>query len=517
MFQRFAFRPSRHRETAPSGASGRRRPWLRFASLQGTFLAIIVPMVLLITSGFFALTAYFDYREALENVARKQARMMATQAIILAEPVARRDETQVALLVAAMIADPDIVAVGVLDADSRPIATFGEPLPAAALRGERFAGVRREVLTFVADRRTETVGHLLTQTTDRRASADLRRRLQGVAILTGLLTLAVVFAVNIGFRLTLGEPLRRLLGSIRRSGDGDRGVPVDWESRDELGQVIAAFNDMQARQARYEARLRTVNETLELRVAERTAELVTARNAAEQASRAKDVFLANISHELRTPLNAVIGFGDLIANQAHGPTGDERYLDYAGNIARSGRHLLDLINDLLTYSKIEAGHMQLEETPTSIADTIDQAVGIVRAAGGLRDRHVDVAVPDDMPPVNADTRRILQILINLVSNAGKFTHSDGHIRLSAGRDADGAWFKVDDDGIGLSAEEIEIALSPFMQVDASFNRRFEGTGLGLPLARRLAELHGGCLTIDSAAGEGTSVKVRLPAHRLLLG
>ncbi len=514
MFQRFAFRPPSEDKTPPADPAARHRPFFRFASLQGTFLAIIIPLVVLITGGFFTLGAYLDFRDGLEAVARKQGRLMATQAIILAEPVARRDESQVALLVAAMIADPDIIAVAVLDETFAPVATFGEPLPQPALEGRAMADVRRETLTYVTDTQSATVGYLLTQATDRRIRAELKGRIQQIAVLSGLLTLAIVIAVNIGFRLTLGEPLRRLMGKIRESGEGDNSGPVDWQSPDELGQVIDAFNQMQERQARYETRLRNMNETLELRVAERTAELVTARNAAEQANRAKDIFLANISHELRTPLNAVIGFGDLIANTSHGPLGDPRYVDYARNISGSGRHLLDLINDLLTFSKIEAGQMQLADEPVSIDSCFRQAIEIVGGAGGLKDRHVKQEVPADMPVLRGDHRRILQILINLVSNAGKFTHAGGRVHLKAGHDRSAAWFQVIDDGIGLSREGIETALEPFGQVDANFNRRFEGTGLGLPLARRLAELHDGRLEITSSPGAGTTVTVTLPADRL---
>src|SRR5438477_7331601 len=239
-----------------------------------------------------------------------------------------------------------------------------------------------------------------------------------------------------------------------------------------------------------------------------------AKLAAEAANVAKSQFLANMSHELRTPLNAIIGFSDMLTS---GLTGElhAQQLEYSRIINQSGQHLLEIVNDLLDLAKIDAGKFPLEadETdPYQVADACIEFVQEAAQAGGLQ---LSVECEPGLPAVIADERRLKQVLLNLLANAIKFTGTGGSVVLAVRRTADaGIVFEVRDTGVGMTTEEITIAMQPFGQLDTGFNRRHDGTGLGLPLARSLVELHGGSLRIDSQKGRGTTVAVLLSAVRI---
>jgi signal transduction histidine kinase len=244
-------------------------------------------------------------------------------------------------------------------------------------------------------------------------------------------------------------------------------------------------------------------------------QLIEAKNSAEAASRAKSEFLANMSHELRTPLNAIIGFSEILRQEGLGPLGHASYRDYVRDVHESGVHLLKIINDILDLSKIEVGRLTLNEVPIDVRDTVESCLRIVRertANAGL-DLIADFA--PDLPTLNADERMVKQVLLNLLSNAIKFTPR-GSVHVTAGVAAnDGVYISVIDTGIGIAPEDIEKALMPFVQIDSSLQRKYAGTGLGLPLARSMIEHHGGSFEIASKIGEGTAITVRFPPGRSL--
>jgi len=244
-------------------------------------------------------------------------------------------------------------------------------------------------------------------------------------------------------------------------------------------------------------------------------ELENSRIAAEESSRVKSQFMANMSHELRTPLNAIIGFSEVIRDALVGPVA-ARYKDYARDIHSSGRHLLGLINDVLDLSKIELGRLELHEEPVVLAKLVNDCERLIAERVRASNLELAIDLPADLPLLRGDELRLKQVVLNLLSNAVKFTPPGGRITLSARMTAEsGIVLAVADTGIGMKPEEIPIALEPFRQIDSALNRRYEGTGLGLPLARTLVELHGGMLNISSTPGQGTTVTVALPAARII--
>ena len=246
--------------------------------------------------------------------------------------------------------------------------------------------------------------------------------------------------------------------------------------------------------------------------------IVTAQEEAVLANRAKSEFLANMSHELRTPLNAIIGFADLIGAESFGPLGDARYRDYAQDISDSGKHLLALINDILDLSKIESGRMELQEENIDIADTVRSCLRFM----GERARNGELELVAEIDEttislLRADPRMLKQILFNMLSNAIKFTPPGGKVTIRAWHNRQSGYIiQVEDTGIGIALDDIPKALSRFGQIDSALGRKYEGTGLGLPLTKSLAELHGGSLDLQSEVGVGTTVTVRFPAGRLLV-
>ena len=237
-----------------------------------------------------------------------------------------------------------------------------------------------------------------------------------------------------------------------------------------------------------------------------------ASRAAEQANRAKSQFLANMSHELRTPLNAIIGFSDILEQQLFGRFEFERHRDYARLIRSSGEHLLEVVNSILDMSKIEAGRFEIHVEPVPVAGLVESAIEMMSHQIASRHLRLERRIEPGLPDLLADRRACRQILLNLLSNAAKFTEAGGTVMISAREGQGGIVIEVADTGIGISADDLPRLGTPFVQADADINRRYEGTGLGLSVVKGLVHLHGGTLSIASRPGEGTTVSVTLPAE-----
>lgn len=244
--------------------------------------------------------------------------------------------------------------------------------------------------------------------------------------------------------------------------------------------------------------------------------LAEAMRQAEAANVAKSRFLAHMSHELRTPLNAILGFSEIIRDDLLHHGLHPKYVEYTTDIYSSGTHLLQLIDDILDLSKIEAGQATLDEEEVDIAEIVRSSVRLLNTAADQAGVSVSVALPPGLPHIRGDGRRLKQVLMNLLTNAVKFTLPNGRIETSAEYDeATGLQIRVSDTGIGIAEQDIGRALKPFGQVEGILNRRHRGTGLGLPLAKELIEMHGGTLDLRSRLGEGTKVTITLPSERCL--
>ena len=244
--------------------------------------------------------------------------------------------------------------------------------------------------------------------------------------------------------------------------------------------------------------------------------VIESKEQAVAANRAKSEFLANMSHELRTPLNAIIGFSEVLRDELFGPLGQDRYKDYACDIHSSGVHLLNVINDILDVAKAEAGKLELSEEVVRPNQVVDDVLRLVRERASNNEVSLIVSVPDDLPDLRCDPLKLKQILINLMSNSIKFTLPKGDVILSAGVMASGEFFfEIRDTGIGMAKESIPLAMQAFTQVDSSLDRKYEGTGLGLPLVKMLTNLHGGIFDLESELGVGTTARVRLPGYRVV--
>ncbi|MFD1626552.1 sensor histidine kinase [Azospirillum griseum] len=247
----------------------------------------------------------------------------------------------------------------------------------------------------------------------------------------------------------------------------------------------------------------------------RARQLEAARRQADQANRAKTAFLANMSHEIRTPLNAMMGFAEILEQEVLGPHTIPLYAEYARDIADSGRHLMDLINDLLDLSKAEAVRLELSETRIDVPRVAASGARLLSERASRSGVRIVSTVPTDLPPLRADERKLRQMLLNLLSNAVKFTPRDGVVTVGARIANTGAlWLSVHDTGIGMSGSELARAMEPWGQIDSALGRGHVGTGLGLPLTKCLIELHGGRLDVVSTPERGTTMSLIFPAARV---
>jgi two-component system cell cycle sensor histidine kinase PleC len=271
---------------------------------------------------------------------------------------------------------------------------------------------------------------------------------------------------------------------------------------------------LHARRGRDRSLLRLYEDSVGNFISRRRSEaaLGAARMEAELASRAKTDFLANMSHELRTPLNAIIGFSQMLSRKPPQPADEGKRREYALYIENAGNHLLAIISDILDMSKIESDSIELDSAPCRIGELLSPCVTMLRDRIAARSQLLDVRVNAVMPQINVDARRFKQVIINLLSNANKFTPDGGLISVHAARSPDGrVSVTITDTGVGMDSDQLAVALKPFGQIQGALTRAHEGTGLGLPIAKKLTEIQGGTFDIESEPGKGTRITLTFPS------
>ncbi len=298
--------------------------------------------------------------------------------------------------------------------------------------------------------------------------------------------------------------------NVRRNGER---VWIEWTNKaalDDQGRVVGilSIGANVTERIRAEEELHRLNAELEQKVAERTADLAAAKERAESADRLKSAFLATMSHELRTPLNSIIGFTGIMLQGLPGPLNEEQ-TKQLGMVQGSARHLLELINDVLDLSKIEAGQFQIEAEPFDVRAAVDKVTRLVAPMAEKKQLALTSEVSPDVGEMTGDRRRFEQILINILNNAVKFSE-EGYVRLECGVDGDELVTRVSDTGIGIRPEDLGQLFNPFQQVDIGLTRNHEGSGLGLSICKKLLEIMGGSITVESEWGAGSTFTFKLP-------
>lgn len=360
---------------------------------------------------------------------------------------------------------------------------------------------------------------LLSIQDEQRALAFLnQQKKRAIAVLSSVF-IASVLAVWL-LLVWVTRPLSNLSQAVEEIGNGNLDIRIKRQSKDEIGDLAASFANMVKQLSSREAALRELNENLETRVEERTIELKSlqvglerARDAADEANQAKSAFLANMSHELRTPMNAILGYSEMLMEEAE-DLEQEDFIPDLKKIHQSGTHLLSLINDVLDLSKIESGKMDTFAEEIDLDMLIDEVSATTHPLVEKNKNSMTIERGKDLGMAYQDITKLRQTLFNLLSNAAKFTHEGTitlHVTRSEQSGIDWLSFAVTDTGIGIAEEKIEYVFKEFAQADDSTTRNYGGTGLGLAITRRFCELLGGDLVVHSELGKGSTFTIRIPA------
>jgi signal transduction histidine kinase/DNA-binding response OmpR family regulator/HPt (histidine-containing phosphotransfer) domain-containing protein len=474
-----------------------------FSTLTAKLLIFLLPAIIGSTASLFWLFEKHYQQEQFNELRLRLENFTSLQRTALAGPMWSLDMAAINTLVRGYATDIDLEAAAVFNEHDKMLASTGA-IEALSLSNP----LRSDTpIVYVHGGKEEFVGRIEVGFNARRLEAEQRKRVRTELLVLAVLLLVITGGTVIITRRILGLPLQRLLISLEHASNDSVRIrePVRWESSDELGAVVRAYNLLLAREAVAEAKIRDYRSHLEELVAKRTKQLEAASLAAEEASRAKSDFLANMSHEIRTPMNAIIGLSHLALRTQL----DHRQQDYLNKIHGSAKSLLGIINDILDFSKIEAGKLNMEAIPFQIENifrSLSDMIGLKAAEKGLEFLiAIDPMVPHQLI---GDPLRLNQVLLNLCSNAVKFT-TQGEVKVTCDlideRNGQVALrFKVVDSGIGLSREQQGHLFKAFSQADSSTTRRYGGTGLGLVISKRIVEMMDGEIGVESAEGKGST-------------
>ncbi|MHC4877898.1 MAG: response regulator [Planctomycetota bacterium] len=467
-------------------------------------------MAILVACGAFAFHDIRVMQTARVAQLRTQAEMLAFNSlgVLLFEQKDAADD-----LLQSVSRTPDILQAALFTADQRPLASYlrednaatsaVSQLPELGDRDYRFSDGERLELVYPVLDESEVLGTLYLQVSTEALSQQMANYLS-IALVVATISLLVASSLAFVLQSGIARPIHQLADVSRRiSRDGDYSLRVQGRPGGEIGTLNDAFNHMLDQIESWKKVVRETNEDLR-----------EARDAAEAANEAKSRWLANMSHEIRTPLNAILGFTQLLRNGADKGNEAERR-EFLETIHSSGQHLLQLVNDILDISKIEADRMVMEKAPCSPHDVLSEVISVLQVRATEKDLTLKYDFRGQVPgSIVTDAARLRQIVINLVGNAIKFTESGGvHMEawIESVADESQLAVRVTDSGIGIPEEQLESIFEAFQQADGSVTRRFGGTGLGLSISHRMAELLGYTLTVESTLGEGSSFILRIAA------
>ena len=472
------------------------------------------PWFLLLAAAMAAAQIGVQYVSVNDAINGDLATLARTLEPSMAAAVWELDQPAVAALARGAALNAIVTGVRVLTERGEPLVSEGVISGLGQTPGHRRYGLAKaEVvpLRFRSKRGTlVAIGQLEIQSSPQVAW----RRLRAGILVSLANSLALAAGLWLIFFVTIRRQLARTVAGVARTVAGWQEQPVDlpyeplqYPYRDELGDLVDALNQNRARLTVSMQDLNAVNQNLEQTIADRTLELRAAKEAAESADRLKSAFLATMSHELRTPLNSIIGFTGVLRQELAGPLNPEQKKQM-GMVRDSANHLLELINDVLDLSKIEAGQLQVAREQVDLQAIATRVVDSLRPLAQRKGLALHCLVPGPLTLVS-DRRRLEQILVNLLGNAIKFTEA-GEIRLQVRPGPETVRIEVSDTGIGVRPEDLERLFRPFFQIDTGLTRKYVGTGLGLSICRRLCDLLGGAITAESSPGLGSTFTVSLP-------
>ncbi|MCK4620833.1 MAG: HAMP domain-containing histidine kinase [Desulfuromonadales bacterium] len=506
-----------------------------FASFRGQLLGIVSVGIISLALTASLTTAWVTGNQAADQMVAqglKIAETLAEQSILslLYESPVNAEKPLEAIL-----SFPDVVRVGVFHNNMQPLLVKGAEqleIPtvhqAENIKKATLINETRRAWHFVAPVQAGSSGQLFpeedfqfqlgTEKTEFLGYAyvvmdkSTLRELQLNVTLNNLfiaLSFAVVLTLLVNFGIDrLSRPLYKLISVMEQNEREKTRVYADLSGPKEITNIASVFNRMMSSLDERDRRLREHGEKLESEVEIRTRELVVARDAALTASRHKSAFLANMSHELRTPLQAIIGYTDVVREELEMEGMDEN-AEELNRVMRNANRLLSLINNILDMAKIESGKMDLDLQSVNLKNVLNEATDTVLPILRQNNNRLETDLHFEQDSLIVDRKKLLQMILNLLSNAGKFT-KDGTVKLISQLNPNLLVIKVIDTGIGLTEDQLKIIFEEFRQVDGSSTRDFEGTGLGLAITKRFAEQMGGRIEVESEAGKGSTFSIRIP-------
>lgn len=465
---------------------------VRLTSISARYLTRFVPIILIIFTILISIYGTIAYREALNSLESKLDTLVSRQSLLMGEAVAEGRNDRIGLLVAQTIADRDVATIAVLDNNGEALNKYGNlPDPKAPL-------TRTVAINHMGENSYMRVGTLVISMSEGPAVERLTYTLFCIGLLGISLLASASVAAHMVLRTTVSQPLDKMLTAIRIQRESGARIPIDWDSEDQIGQVVSAYNALQLRQTKTES------------------DLTRLRVKAERAHQSKSDFVGRVIDELRTPLNSIVGFSEIVSSQRFGPDTIHRYLSYAGNINQAARHLLTLIENVLDLTRLEGGEVEPVFAPVKVEMLLRRAENIAASLSRNKGVHLTVNRPALGYAINVDAELISTLLGKLLENALHHTPDDGRVELTFAVSPGGtASFTVHNTGKTIPEAEVERLLIPLAVSRELDERRFHGAGLGLPICKMLAEMHGGTLEITNPPAGGSAISLLLPPSRVI--